>query len=187
MLHGFGPVNGDMDGRRGVLQPVGDGGSAFHPLNGFAQLSGGILQILHVIAVDFQGDAVTGHITHHGIRRAGGFHLALHVFAQCLDGGPGLVAALSLRQCYIGRHIIAAAAAAGEHACAHAGAGGHHGAHGFHIFYGHSPAHNLVCQCHRRLPVAAFRHGNGQVHRVHVNVRHEGEAPGHGKPRRSHQ
>ena len=186
VLHGLGPVHRQVNGGRCVVQAVGHGLHALHGADGLPHGFGRRLQVLHILAVDPQGNAAAGHHLGHIVRRAGVGHLALHIPAQLHDPPAGGVAALPLGDDDIGGDVIRAGAAVhARHGHAHAG--GHGRAHGLHVFNGHGPAGHLVRQLRRLFIAAALGHGDGDADGVQVDLRHEHEAPLQRQQRRAHQ
>ena len=179
-----------MQGGGRLLQAVGhvlragDGGQLCR------QVTGGGLHLLHVVTIDVQGDAAAGEVGHIGVHGAGGGDGAVHTGAGGLHLLAGLRAGGPLRQGDVGGDVVFPAA--GGHHTGHvhapgAGGGGHHRAHGFHVVHGGDALQGLVRQGHRLLPGAALGHGDGQVHGVHVDIGHKGEAPGQGGSGGAHQ
>ena len=183
LTHGGVAVNADMQRFGGLLQTVGYLRCTGYVFKGRGQIAGGLLQRFHIIAVDIYRNAVAGDITHHGHGTVGRY-LTVQILAQPDNFLAGLGAGGTLGQGNIGRDIVCAALR-GHHA--HAAAGGHHGADGFHIFHRGRALEHLVRQLHGGFAVCILRHGNGEVDGIHIDLGHEGKAAGQCRPCAAHK
>ena len=183
VLHGGVAVDGNVEGRGSVLQSVGNLRHAGDVCQRLANLCGGGLEGVHVVAVDVYRNAAAGEHTHihHGGR---GRHLAGQIRAGFLDLlAHRRAAGRVVGESDINRYVVGFSASHAQHG----GAAAHHRAHGLDAVNFRYSVQHLIGKRGGLGHVRILGHGEGNVHAGHIHVRHEDEALGKTPQRRDHQ